>query len=78
MQSVHCQNDLRYANNGFISHKNCTKQSEGDLNISRLLVIISMFFFFNTVKTFIIVLNCIKYFLIAKKTNNFVNAIIKI
>jgi hypothetical protein len=77
MQSVHCQNDLRYANNCFISHKNCTKQSEGDLNISRLLVIISMFFF-NTVKTFIIVLNCIKYFLIAKKTNNFVNVIIKI
>jgi len=46
MQSVHCQNDLHYANNGFISHKNCTKQSEGDINISRLLVIISMFIFY--------------------------------
>lgn len=46
MQLVHCQNDLRYAKNGFISHKNCTKQSEGDINISRSLVIISMFIFY--------------------------------
>jgi len=67
MQSVHCQNDLHYANNGFISHKICSKQSEGDLNISRLTVIISMFFF-NTVNTyFIILLNRIQHFLIPNK-----------